>query len=130
MLKGPLSLTIVVEAELVHRRVVDGPCMADVPLLKSLISNGPEAGHVRARRLELREWGDHVVIIKIVVKAEILLVIDAMVNACRKLIVTLRLHWRTHKLVTIISGSWDKLEQINRGGVLARKWNDVLLAGG
>ena len=58
MLEGPLRFTIVVEAEFVHRGVADGPGVADVPLLKSLVGDGAETGHICAGRFELREWGD------------------------------------------------------------------------
>src|SRR5258706_11078145 len=72
-LEGALSLAIVVEAKFVDRCVVDRPRMADVPLLKPLVDNRPETGHIRARSLELREWRDLVVIVVIVIKAEVLL---------------------------------------------------------
>src|SRR5713226_4975481 len=124
-LEGPLRFTIVVEAELVHRRVADGPGMADVPLLKSLVGNGAETGHIRARRLELREWGDQMVIIKIVIKAEVLLVIEAVVNPYGELVRTLRLRRCSHKFVAVVGWDWDKLEQVNGGGIQTAQRNDV-----
>ena len=55
MLEGPLRFTIVVEAEFVHRRVADGPGVADVPLLKALTRGGGETGDVGAGSLKLGE---------------------------------------------------------------------------
>ena len=80
VLKRPLRFAIVVETELIHGRIADRPGMADVPLLKSLVGNRPKTGDIRAGCLELREWGDEMVIIKIVVKAEVLLAIEAVVK--------------------------------------------------
>ena len=58
VLERALRFTVVIEAELVHGCVADGPGMTDVPLLKPLVSDGAEAWHIGTRRLELREWGD------------------------------------------------------------------------
>ena len=58
MLEGPLRFAIVIESKLVDRSVVDGPGMTNVPLLKSLVGDGAETGHICAGRFELREWGD------------------------------------------------------------------------
>ena len=80
MLEGPLRFTIVVEAKLVHASVADRPCVSDIPLLKSLIDNGAETGDICACRLKHREWRDQMVVVKIVIKAEVLLVIKAVVK--------------------------------------------------
>src|SRR3954467_14816913 len=53
MLECPLRLTVVVETELIHRCVAEGPGVADVPLLESFIGNRPESRHIRAGRLKL-----------------------------------------------------------------------------
>src|SRR5947209_5740224 len=92
VLEGFLRFTIVVEAKLVHRRVVDGPGMADIPLLESLVGDGSKAWHVRASRLKLRKRRDDVVIIEIIVKTKVLLVVNAVIDLYRKLIATVRLH--------------------------------------
>src|SRR6266403_116967 len=55
MLESSLRFAIVIETELVHRGVADGPGMADVPLLEPLVGDGSKAGHVRAGSLELRK---------------------------------------------------------------------------
>ena len=100
--------------------------MADVPLLKAFVSDGAETGHIGAGRLELREWRDQMVIIKIVVEAEVLLVIEAVVKPNRKLVGTLGLHGRTYKFVAAIGWSWDELQQVNRGRIQATKGNNVI----
>src|SRR5258708_29376167 len=101
-LEGALSFAIVVEAEFVDRCVADRPRVADVPLLKPLVDNGPETGHIRARSLELREWGNLVVIVVIIIKAEILLTVKAVVQPQRSLVATLGLHRRSHKFVAVV----------------------------
>src|SRR3954466_6464259 len=117
VLEGPLRFTVVVEAKLIDGCVADGPSVADVPLLKTFIGDGAETRHIGARRLELREWGNQMMIIKIVIKAEVLLVIQAVVKTYCELVATIGLHRRTHKFVAAISGSWDILEQVDGSGV-------------
>ena len=125
MLESPLRFTIVVEAELVHRCVANAPRVADVPLLRSLIDDGPETGHIRSGRLEHREWGDQVIIVEIVIKTEILLVIKAVVKPYRKLVRTHWLHRRSHQFVAVVGWGWNKLEQVNRSGVQTSQRDDV-----
>src|SRR6266849_7737212 len=55
MLESFLRFAIVIETKLVHCGVADGPRMAEVPLLESLVGNGSKTGHVRAGSLELRK---------------------------------------------------------------------------
>src|SRR3954447_25213824 len=100
--------------------------MADVPLLKALVSDRTETGDIRPGRFELRERRDQMVIIKIVIKTEVLLVTEAVVKPHRELVATFRLHRRTYKFVAIVGRGRDKLKQVNRGGILASKRNDVL----
>ena len=42
MLEGPLRFTVVIEAKLIHRAVINRPGMADVVLLKSLSDEAAE----------------------------------------------------------------------------------------
>ena len=126
VLERTLRFTVVVEAELVHGCVADGPGMADVPLLKALVGDGAETGHIRAGGLKLRKWRNQMIIIKIVIEAEVLLIIEPMVNSQCKLVATLWLNRRTHKLVTAIGRGGDVLQQINRGGIEASERNDVI----
>ena len=58
MLEGTLCFAVVVEAEFIDRAVVDGPGVADVPLLKALTRGGGETGDVGAGSLKLGERGD------------------------------------------------------------------------
>src|SRR6185312_3535882 len=53
VLERTLRFTVVVEAELVHGCVADGPGMGNVPLLKALVGDGAETGHIRAGGLKL-----------------------------------------------------------------------------
>ena len=52
------------------------------------------------------------VIIKIIVKAKVLLVIEAMVYAYRKLIATIGLYRGRHEPTAAVSWNWNVLEQI------------------
>ena len=58
MLEGTLCFAVVVEAEFVDRAVVDGPGVADVPLLKALTRDGGKTRDVGTGSLELGERGD------------------------------------------------------------------------
>ena len=81
MLECFLRFAIVVEAKLVNGSVVDGPGVADVPLLESLVGDGSETRYVGAGSLKLRKGRDYVVIIEIVVEAEVLFVVDAVIES-------------------------------------------------
>src|SRR3954471_2330564 len=126
MLKGTLRFTVVVEPELVHGCVADGPSMADVPLLKALIGDGAEPGYIGTGRLKLREWRNQMIIVKIVIKAEVLLIIKSMVDSHGELIATLWLNRRTNQLVAAIGWGWDVVQQVNRGGIKASKRNNII----
>src|SRR5258708_37029712 len=111
MLKGTLRFAIVVEAELIDRAVVDGPGMADIPLLKALSDGGGEAGYVGSGGLELSEGQDHMVIVEIVVDAEGLLVINSVVHLDRELVAALWLYRHGLSLIgSYIGGRHEVLE--------------------
>src|SRR5947199_6374902 len=106
MLKRSLRFTVVVEAELVHGGVVDRPGMANTPLLKSLVSYRSESGQIRTGRFKLCEWRNEVVIVKVVVKAKVLLVVYAVVKAHCELITTLGLHRCSHQRIGTVG--WNR----------------------
>src|SRR5712671_1864468 len=66
------------------------------------------------------------VIIEIVIDAEVLLVVDPMVDLDRELIATLRLYRYRHKRVAV-GGSGNKLQQINCCGIHAGQGNYIFL---
>src|SRR6266852_3910126 len=105
-LEGSLCLAVVVEAEFVDHCVADRPGMADVPLLKSLVGTRAESRHIRARGLELREWRDQVMIVEIVIKAEVLLVVEAMIKLHGELVAAFGLHRRSDKYAAVVGWSW------------------------
>src|ERR1700687_220202 len=104
MLEGSLCFAIVVKTKLIHRAVADRPSVGQVPLLETLLNRGSEPWHVCASSLELREWKDHAVVIKIIVSTEVLFVVDAMINLDRELITPLRLPRRSLDGVSAGSG--------------------------
>ena len=115
MLKGSLRFAIVVEPKLIHRAVTDRPGVGEIPLLKALIDSGGKSGHVCARSLELSEWQNNVVIVEIVVTAEVLLVVDAVVDLDRELITAFRLYWRRLYRVRARRRIGYQLQQIDGG---------------
>src|SRR5215470_11890395 len=129
MLERPLSLAVVVEAEFVDGCVADRPRVGEVPLLISVVGNGSETGNICARSLEHREWRDQVVIVEVVINAEVLLAIEAMVKPQCELVGTLGLHRRSHQFVAVIGWDGDKLKEVNCCGIETGKRNDVFLAG-
>ena len=121
MLECLLRFAIVVEAELVNGSVANSPGVTDVPLLESLVGDGSETGHIRSGRLKLRKGRDYVVVIEVVVEAEVLFVIDAMIELHGELVATGRLHRNSLNEIEAASGRGerDKLQQVDGGWVEA-----------
>ena len=115
MLECLLRFAIVVEAELVNGSVANSPGVTDVPLLESLVCDGSETGHIRSGRLKLRKGRDYVVVIEVVVEAEVLFVIDAMIELHGELVATGRLHRNSLNEIEAASGRGerDKLQQVD-----------------
>ena len=126
MLEGSLRFTIVVEAKLVDRGVVDRPGMAEVLLLESLVGDGSETGYVRAGSLKLRKGRDYVVIIEIIVEAKVLFVIEPVIESHGELVAAVRLHRYGLDNVAPCRRSRNKLKQIYSGGVHTLQGNDVV----
>ena len=129
MLEGALRFAVVIEVELVHRSVADGPGVCDVPLLKSFVGNGPESGNVCTRGLKLRERRDHMVVVEVVIKTEVLLAIEPVIDLDRELIAAIGLRWSGLDRITVVGWGWDKLQEINGSGIQASKRDNVFLAG-
>jgi hypothetical protein len=126
MLERALRLTVVIEAKLVHGSVAYGPRMADVPLLESLVSDGSETRYVCPGSLELRERRDHMVVVEVVVQTEILLAVEPVIDPECELIAAIGLHRSGLERMSVVGWGWDKLEQVNGGGIQASKRNNVL----
>src|SRR5438270_8124709 len=67
VLECTLGFAVVVKPEFIDRAVVDGPGMADIPLLKALFCRRSKAGHVGASGLELSKRRDQAVVVEIIV---------------------------------------------------------------
>src|SRR5215467_10208782 len=105
--------------------------MADVPLLEPLINDGPEAGHVRASRFENCKWRNRMTVVKVVINVEVLLTIDAVVEAERKLVAALGLYGSGHKLPAAISRNRHIFQhQVDSRGIHALERNLVGLTSG
>src|ERR1043166_5066881 len=85
---GSLRLAHVGEVKFIHQAVAESPRVSEVVLLKTLFDAGAEARHVRACSLKIIEWIEKIFVSEIVVGAEILLVVDAMVEPRRQLVLT------------------------------------------
>ena len=120
MLERSLPFAIVVKAELVNRCVVKRPGMGNIPLLKTFVNNGTEARNARSGGLKYRKRRDQVVIVKIVVNAEVLITIDAVIKPDRKLVAALRLHWGGNESATAGKWSGNIVQQVDSSRIQAR----------
>src|SRR5262245_28680462 len=127
MLECFLSFAIVVEAKLVNGIVVNSPGVSDVPLLESFVGDGSKTGHIRSGRLKLRKWRDYVMIVEVVVEAEVLFVIDTMIELDSELVTTGRLHRNRLNEIEVASGrgNGNKLQQVDGCWVEALQGNFV-----
>ena len=100
--------------------------MADVVLLESFVGSGSESGHVRARSLELGKRRDYVVIIEIIVEAEVLPIVDPVIDLHRKLVAAFGLHRGGHECTVIVGRSRHILKQVDRSRIQAAEWDDVV----
>ena len=128
MLEGPLRFTVVVEAELVNGCVVDGPGMANVPLLKSLVSYRSEAGHIRPGRFKLSKRRHEVMIVKVIVEAQVLTAADAVIEPECELVTPFRLNRCSHQFIGAVGWNRNILQQVNSSRIQASKGNDIFLA--
>ena len=64
-------------------------------------------------------------VIKIIIKTEVLLVIKAVVKTYCELVATLGLHRRSHKSVAAVSGGWDILEQVDGSRIKTAERNNI-----
>src|SRR6266566_3141123 len=112
MLECTLGFAVVVKPEFIDRAVVDGPGMADIPLLKALFCRRSKAGDVCASGLELSKRRDQAVVVEIIVNAEILAVADSVVELERELVAAIRLHRDSHQDVAI-GRRGHKLKQVH-----------------
>src|SRR5271166_2411518 len=86
MLERKLTFTHVGKARFVDQRIADGPGVAGIVLLVSRSNLCAEAWHVRAGSLEIVKRLKLVVVGEIVIEAEILMIVDVMVESKSELI--------------------------------------------
>jgi len=125
MLKCPLAFAVVIETEFVHRAASECPCVGNVPLLEALRQNAPEAGDIGARKLEVGERLQRTIIIKIVIDAQVLLVVDPVVDFHCELVAADGLGGDRADQITVAGRAGNKLQQINRRGVHASEGNQA-----
>jgi hypothetical protein len=91
MVEAKLALAEVGKPEFVHRRGIDGPSVAEVPLLDALIVLRAEARHIGAGGLEARERLSKSIVIDIVIEIQLLPIRDRMVDAHSALMIAISL---------------------------------------
>ena len=123
MLKCSLPFAVVIKAELIHGAVIERPSMRYVPLLDTLIQVTSKTRNVGTNQLKIREWLQNAAVIKIVVDAKVLFVIQFMVELYRKLIAAYRFGGNGSDQRAAIWRSGNKLQQINRCGIHASQRN-------
>src|ERR1700685_4523494 len=89
MIQIALAFAEIVEAEFIYRVRTEGPCVAQVPLLRTRLEERTETGHGRASSLERGEGIGGRVVLKIVVSGKLLRGVDLVVNANGELVRTL-----------------------------------------
>ena len=121
MLKCFLALAVVVETKLVHSAVADCPSMGNVPLLNALRNNAAETGDIRASKFEVGKRLQCVSVVKIVIEAQILFVIDSVVYLNRELVAAYRHGGNGRDQIAAVAGIGNKLQQIHCCRVQAGK---------
>src|SRR5579884_1986634 len=126
MLERPLAFAHVGEAEFVYRTRAHGPSVTKIPLLEAFGDETAETGHVGACELEVREGLQDAVVIEIVISAEILFVVDAMIEADRKLISARRFDRHRLELIPAAVRQRNVAKQSPRSRIHARNWNLIV----
>ena len=80
MCERPLRFSHIREAKLINRAVADSPGMAEVPLLEALLRTRSESRNIGSSSLKIVERVKCSLIGKIVIRAEVLLVIDPVID--------------------------------------------------
>src|SRR5947209_7979939 len=99
MVEFELAFTEVSETSFVHHRGSCGPCLAQVELLGSRAVVRAKAGYVRSRCLEVREGTLLSGVIEEIVKAQLVRIIEPVVDLGRTLDAATFLNWNQLKLV-------------------------------
>ena len=112
------------EAGLIHQSIGDGPGMAQVPLLKTIVIKVAKAGNSRTGRLEFVVGLQLTDIVEIVINAETLVAGNLLIKAHGELISVIGTHW--HGLVQTrsdVSRRNELLHQVDRNRILASYGN-------
>src|ERR1700730_6629229 len=123
MLKCLLALAVVIETEFVHRVTADGPGVSNIPLLETLCHNISEARKIGAGEFEVGERVMRAIVVEVVIDAQILLVIQSVVNLGCDLVAAYGRRRHGADQIAAIRRSRNKLEQINRGRIHTSEGN-------
>src|ERR1700678_270460 len=113
MLKRLLPFAVVIETEFIHCAVANSEGVSNVPLLKAFRDNVSEPGEIRAGEFKVGERVQRSVVIEIVIDAQVLFIIDPVVNLDRKLVPAYRLGGNGTDQRTVVRGRRDALKEIN-----------------
>src|SRR5579862_770230 len=123
MEKCQLSFTIQVKTKLIDGIVVDGPGVGNIPLLEALCGCCSEAWEVGTGEFESGEWVVCPGVLEIVIDAQVLLIIQSMVDFGGEIVAAYRLNGYSANQGAPIRRDGNKLENIDRGGIHTRKRN-------
>src|SRR5437867_1346225 len=79
--KGSLGLAEISKAEFVDQSVAYRPIVTQVPLLVTVEALIAESRHIGASGLESREWFPQIIVIEIVIRAQLLFVVEMVIEA-------------------------------------------------
>ena len=114
MLKRLLPLAVVIEAELVHHRVIDRPRVCNVVLLEPLRHDVSEPWEIRTRQFEVCKRIVRAIVVEIVIDAQVLFVVQPVVKFKRHLIAAHRLGRHGADQRTAVRRLRNKLQQVHR----------------
>ena len=101
--------------------------MSDIPLLEALRHNTSEAREIGASQFEIGERVKRAVVIEIVVDAQVLLIIQPMINSSGELVAAYGFSGDSADQEAAVWWSGNKLKKISRGGVHASEWDLTIL---
>src|SRR5271165_6297869 len=120
-----LALAHINEARLVHDRIAYRPGVTEIVLLIPAVVVVAETRNRRTRTLERVVGSQYRSVIKVIVEAQALMIVDLVIKTERELICIIRAH--RHRLVLVARhiGRWNKALQVNRSRILASKRDDA-----
>ncbi len=125
MQKCALALTEKCEPRLVNRGRSNGPGVADVQLLNSLVCQIAKTGHCRAASLKFRKRLSQIVLCEVIVSCQVLVLCQLMVDLDRELVAALMLQRSRLKNGVTDVRVRNATQEVQRCLVHALRWNHI-----